>query len=73
MSLILKKKCKTSNQHILIDGQLINSNDEVNNKEGCLEFNFVYLAHPRAITSISWRQISKFMPRLVILEKYNST
>jgi hypothetical protein len=48
-------------------GQLINSNEEItsttNNKESCLEFNFVYLAHPRAITSISWRQISKFMPR----------
>jgi WD40 repeat protein len=48
-------------------GQLINSNDELSSKESsCVEYNCVYLAHPRAITSISWRQISKFMPRGMI-------
>lgn len=28
-----------------------------------LEYDFIYLAHPRSVTSISWRQITKFMPR----------
>ncbi|XP_064475038.1 dmX-like protein 2 [Ornithodoros turicata] len=26
-------------------------------------FSFVYLAHPRAVTGVSWRKTSKFMPR----------
>lgn len=28
-----------------------------------LDYGFVYLNHPRAVTSLSWRQISRFMPR----------
>ncbi|CAF0710194.1 unnamed protein product [Brachionus calyciflorus] len=36
---------------------------ETNHK---IEYDFIYLAHPRAVTSISWRQISKFMPRGMI-------
>ncbi|KAG1687719.1 DmX-like protein 2 [Nymphon striatum] len=26
-------------------------------------FKFIYLVHPRAVTSLSWRQTSKYMPR----------
>lgn len=37
-----------------------------NNQEPKLEYDFVYLAHPRAVTGISWRKISKFMPRGMI-------
>ncbi|XP_054243979.1 dmX-like protein 2 isoform X7 [Indicator indicator] len=35
-------------------------------KKKCSEpvnFSFVYLAHPRAVTGFSWRNISKYMPR----------
>ncbi|XP_056393355.1 dmX-like protein 1 isoform X2 [Hyla sarda] len=28
-----------------------------------VEFSFIYLAHPRAVTGFSWRKTSKFMPR----------
>ncbi|XP_062357744.1 dmX-like protein 2 isoform X6 [Cinclus cinclus] len=28
-----------------------------------VQFSFVYLAHPRAVTGFSWRNISKYMPR----------
>ncbi len=28
-----------------------------------LSFSFIYVAHPRAVTGISWRQVSKYMPR----------
>uniref|UniRef100_A0A8D0L678 Dmx like 2 n=1 Tax=Sphenodon punctatus TaxID=8508 RepID=A0A8D0L678_SPHPU len=28
-----------------------------------IQFSFVYLAHPRAVTGFSWRNTSKFMPR----------
>ncbi|XP_077556185.1 rabconnectin-3 alpha isoform X7 [Haemaphysalis longicornis] len=30
--------------------------------QGCT-FSFVYAAHPRAVTGLSWRKTSKFMPR----------
>ncbi|XP_067161847.1 dmX-like protein 2 isoform X3 [Apteryx mantelli] len=30
---------------------------------GAVHFSFVYLAHPRAVTGFSWRNISKYMPR----------
>lgn len=28
-----------------------------------LSFSFIYIAHPRAVTGISWRQVSKYMPK----------
>jgi len=28
-------------------------------------YDFVYLAHPRAVTGFSWRQTSKYMPKYV--------
>ncbi|XP_059808778.1 dmX-like protein 2 isoform X1 [Hypanus sabinus] len=28
-----------------------------------MDFSFVYLAHPRAVTGFSWRKTSKYMPR----------
>lgn len=28
-----------------------------------LEYGFVYIAHPRAVTHISWRTTSKYMPK----------
>ncbi len=33
------------------------------NQELSIEYDYVYLAHPRAVTGFSWRQISKFMPK----------
>ncbi|CAB1319344.1 unnamed protein product [Coregonus sp. 'balchen'] len=30
---------------------------------GELDFSFIYLAHPRSVTSFSWRKTSKYMPR----------
>ncbi|XP_048450139.1 dmX-like protein 1, partial [Rhincodon typus] len=31
-------------------------------KEGDIDFSFIYLAHPRAVTGFSWRKTSKYMP-----------
>ncbi|XP_055367594.1 dmX-like protein 1 isoform X2 [Betta splendens] len=31
--------------------------------QGELAFSFVYLAHPRSVTGLSWRKTSKYMPR----------
>uniref|UniRef100_A0A669B502 Dmx like 1 n=1 Tax=Oreochromis niloticus TaxID=8128 RepID=A0A669B502_ORENI len=31
--------------------------------QGELAFSFIYLAHPRSVTSFSWRKTSKYMPR----------
>lgn len=28
-----------------------------------LSFSFIYIAHPRAVTGISWRKVSKYMPK----------
>lgn len=28
-----------------------------------VHFSFVYLAHPRSVTGMSWRKTSKFMPK----------
>lgn len=28
-----------------------------------VDFSFIYIAHPRAVTGISWRKVSKYMPR----------
>ncbi|KAL1506470.1 hypothetical protein ABEB36_005832 [Hypothenemus hampei] len=28
-----------------------------------LDYNFVYIAHPRAVTHVSWRNTSKYMPK----------
>ncbi|XP_066499855.1 dmX-like protein 1 isoform X2 [Hoplias malabaricus] len=31
--------------------------------QGEIDFSFIYLAHPRAVTGFSWRKASKYMPR----------
>lgn len=28
-----------------------------------IHFSFVYLAHPRSVTGMSWRKTSKYMPK----------
>jgi hypothetical protein len=28
-----------------------------------INFSFIYIAHPRAVTGISWRKVSKYLPR----------
>ncbi|XP_059680025.1 dmX-like protein 2 isoform X7 [Gavia stellata] len=38
-------------------------NEEKKKCYGVVHFSFVYLAHPRAVTGFSWRNISKYMPR----------
>uniref|UniRef100_A0A8B9GKE8 Dmx like 2 n=1 Tax=Amazona collaria TaxID=241587 RepID=A0A8B9GKE8_9PSIT len=38
-------------------------NEEKKKSSGIVNFAFVYLAHPRAVTGFSWRNISKYMPR----------
>ncbi|XP_065513728.1 dmX-like protein 1 isoform X4 [Caloenas nicobarica] len=32
-------------------------------RQGKVDFSFVYLAHPRSVNAFSWRKTSKFMPR----------
>lgn len=34
--------------------------------EDPLEYAFVYLPHPRAVTSFSWRKTSRYMPKYVV-------
>lgn len=34
-----------------------------------LQYGFVYIAHPRAVTHLSWRTTSKYMPKYVSLKK----
>ncbi|XP_052281684.1 dmX-like protein 2 isoform X4 [Dreissena polymorpha] len=43
--------------------QLNHADSIVSPKKDNLNFNFVYIAHPRAVTDLSWRKTSKFMPR----------
>uniref|UniRef100_A0A803YHP9 Dmx like 2 n=1 Tax=Meleagris gallopavo TaxID=9103 RepID=A0A803YHP9_MELGA len=38
-------------------------NEEKKKCSGVVNFSFAYLAHPRAVTGFSWRNISKYMPR----------
>ncbi|XP_009068911.1 PREDICTED: dmX-like protein 2 isoform X3 [Acanthisitta chloris] len=38
-------------------------NEEKKKSSEDVRFSFVYLAHPRAVTGFSWRNISKYMPR----------
>ncbi|XP_010160499.1 dmX-like protein 2 isoform X3 [Antrostomus carolinensis] len=38
-------------------------NEEKKKCSGIVHFSFVYLAHPRAVTGFSWRNMSKYMPR----------
>uniref|UniRef100_A0A8U8ANP3 RAVE complex protein Rav1 C-terminal domain-containing protein n=2 Tax=Geospiza parvula TaxID=87175 RepID=A0A8U8ANP3_GEOPR len=38
-------------------------NEEKKKGSEDVQFSFVYLAHPRAVTGFSWRNISKYMPR----------
>uniref|UniRef100_A0A8C2UA42 Dmx like 2 n=1 Tax=Coturnix japonica TaxID=93934 RepID=A0A8C2UA42_COTJA len=38
-------------------------NEEKKKCSGVANFSFAYLAHPRAVTGFSWRNISKYMPR----------
>ncbi|XP_039214794.1 dmX-like protein 2 isoform X6 [Crotalus tigris] len=37
--------------------------DETKKISASVHFAFVYLSHPRAVTGVSWRHTSKFMPR----------
>ena len=32
---------------------------------GSDSYSFVYVAHPRAVTHLSWRKTSKYMPKYV--------
>uniref|UniRef100_A0A8V5HIJ9 Uncharacterized protein n=1 Tax=Melopsittacus undulatus TaxID=13146 RepID=A0A8V5HIJ9_MELUD len=42
---------------------LLPQENEEKKSSGVVDFAFVYLAHPRAVTGFSWRNISKYMPR----------
>ena len=35
----------------------------VSPKKEEVNYAFVYIAHPRAVTGFSWRQTSKYMPK----------
>ncbi|KAM3624895.1 uncharacterized protein V6R79_003682 [Siganus canaliculatus] len=37
--------------------------DVTDKKPTAVHFSFVYLAHPRSVTGMSWRKTSKFMPK----------
>lgn len=38
----------------------------VNSSSTELNYNFVYISHPRAVTQLSWRKTSKYMPKWVL-------
>lgn len=42
---------------------LISAYLEVSVGPGQVMYDFLYLAHPRAVTGFSWRQTSKYMPK----------
>ncbi|XP_057663826.1 dmX-like protein 1 isoform X3 [Diorhabda carinulata] len=44
------------NRHVLFTSKSIEGHLE-------LDYSFVYIAHPRAVTHISWRTTSKYMPK----------
>lgn len=37
--------------------------DATNHPMSELDYSFIYIAHPRAITGVSWRKTSKYIPR----------
>ena len=37
--------------------------DSISPKKDELNYSFVYISHPRAVTGLSWRLTSKYMPR----------
>lgn len=43
---------------------LAQEREEKKKSSALVHFSFVYLAHPRAVTGFSWRNTSKYMPRL---------
>ena len=37
--------------------------DSISPKKDELNYSFVYISHPRAVTGLSWRLSSKYMPK----------
>lgn len=48
------------NKHLLFPNK---SCDSAHYNQSELNYGFVYVAHPRAVTHISWRKTSKYMPK----------
>ncbi|XP_077146958.1 dmX-like protein 1 isoform X1 [Ranitomeya variabilis] len=57
---LVKVWYNTENWHSAVSSPVTSPEKE---GEGEVEFSFIYLAHPRAVTGFSWRKTSKFMPR----------
>lgn len=68
----------TQNQHIssIFESGSTNNNSQINqtsssssmsigvgHSNSSVSFSFIYIAHPRAVTGISWRKVSKYMPK----------
>lgn len=53
------------NKHVLFPTKSIDSSQYRSGTfdDSELNFGFVYIAHPRAVTQISWRKTSKYMPK----------
>ena len=40
-----------------------NSEHDHDLKENICDYDSIYLSHPRAVTGISWRKISNYLPK----------
>lgn len=49
---------------LAVDLPLMRS-DSISPKRDEIQYSFIYIAHPRAVTGFSWRKTSKYMPRWV--------
>ena len=51
------------NQQLMFPGQSTTQESIRNAVCSDISFSFIYLAHPRSVTGLSWRRTSKYMPR----------
>ncbi|XP_054286224.1 dmX-like protein 2 isoform X3 [Macrosteles quadrilineatus] len=54
------------NKHLLFPAKSMESQHSMsfmNTASTELNYNFVYISHPRAVTQLSWRKTSKYMPK----------
>ena len=51
------------NQQLLMAGSQQTTTYEIDSSR--ISYGFIYVAHPRPVTGFSWRDTSKYMPRLV--------
>ena len=66
------------NQQLLLPGQIPDAARSFNaTGKSCeiplkeISFGYIYVAHPRSVTALSWRKTSKYMPKGNIKFRYN--